>query len=100
MDNQIDLKKLENTLLEFKPNNNNKFVFFEKKYKNSANFCNLKNNIILNKSGEKAYYAIIVISSVISIISLLCICLIVPTMYNYVTTIGTFSMHDFSYCEV
>lgn len=70
------------------------------KFLNTADLCNMKNHNVLNKSGETAYYAIIVISSILSIASMLCICLVIPTMFNYVSTVGTFSMQDFSYCEV
>lgn len=106
MENISEFKKKENTLLPTKLSNINKSIFINKikyqrnKIKDNTNFCDIKNDIILNKSGEKVYYAIIVISSVMSIISMLCIFLIVPAMYNYVSTISIFSMQDFTYCEV
>uniref|UniRef100_F1L9K8 Cuticle collagen dpy-2 n=1 Tax=Ascaris suum TaxID=6253 RepID=F1L9K8_ASCSU len=54
---------------------------------------------ILDDRKENAYKWIISISSIFSIASLLTLCLIVPSMYNYIDNIGTFSRQDFAYCE-
>ncbi|KHJ88639.1 collagen triple helix repeat protein, partial [Oesophagostomum dentatum] len=48
---------------------------------------------------EEAYKFIIGISGSLSILSLLTICLVVPSMYNTVDNIGQFSKLDFAYCE-
>lgn len=49
---------------------------------------------------ENAYKFIIFLANFMSITSLLIICLIIPSMYNYVNNIRTFSRQDFQYCEV
>lgn len=54
----------------------------------------------LNESKEAAYQLIIGISGALSIASLLCLCLVVPSLYGYVDTISSFSIQDFKYCEV
>lgn len=53
-----------------------------------------------NESKEAAYQVIIGVSSVLSIVSLLCLCLAIPSMYSYVDTMSSFSIQDFKYCEV
>ncbi|KAI6175788.1 Col-cuticle-N domain-containing protein [Aphelenchoides bicaudatus] len=53
----------------------------------------------LNESKEAAYQVIIGISGTLSIISLLCLCLVVPSLYSYVDTMSSFSIQDFKYCE-
>lgn len=55
---------------------------------------------VLSETKEQAYQLIIAISSVFSIGSLICLCLVIPSMYNYVDTLETFSKQDFLYCEV
>jgi hypothetical protein len=57
------------------------------------------NNDELNESKEAAYQLIIGISGALSIASLLCLCLVVPSLYGYVDTMSSFSIQDFKYCE-
>jgi hypothetical protein len=54
----------------------------------------------LNESKEAAYQVIIAISGALSILSLLCLCLVVPSLYSYVDTMSSFSIQDFKHCEV
>ena len=54
----------------------------------------------LNESKEAAYQVIIGISGALSIASLLCLCLVMPSLYGYVDTMSSFSIQDFKYCEV
>lgn len=54
----------------------------------------------LNEAKESAYQVIIAISGVLSIASFLCLCLIVPSLYNYVQNVAAFSQKDFAYCDV
>ncbi|KAI6181256.1 Cuticle collagen dpy-2 [Aphelenchoides besseyi] len=53
----------------------------------------------LNETKEAAYQLIIGIAGTLSVLSLLCLCLVVPSMYSYVNTMSTFSVQDFAYCE-
>ncbi|KAK6734025.1 hypothetical protein RB195_017661 [Necator americanus] len=53
----------------------------------------------LIEAREEAYKFIIGVSGSLSVLSLLTICLIVPSMYNMVDNIGQFSKLDFAYCE-
>ncbi|EYC13145.1 hypothetical protein Y032_0045g1292 [Ancylostoma ceylanicum] len=53
----------------------------------------------LIETREEAYKFIIGISGSLSVLSLLTICLVVPSMYNLVDNIGQFSKLDFAYCE-
>lgn len=55
---------------------------------------------VYREAKENAYQAIIAISGLLSVGSMLCLCIVLPSMYNYVNMIGTFSKQDFSYCEV
>ncbi|KAK5968338.1 hypothetical protein GCK32_005057 [Trichostrongylus colubriformis] len=48
---------------------------------------------------EEAYKFIIAVSGSLSVLSLLTICLVVPSMYNFVDNIGRFGKLDFAYCE-
>ncbi|WKX93654.1 hypothetical protein Q1695_011145 [Nippostrongylus brasiliensis] len=48
---------------------------------------------------EEAYKFIIAVSGSLSLLSLLTICLVVPSMYNLVNNIGHFGKLDFTYCE-
>ncbi|KAH7717499.1 Cuticle collagen dpy-2 [Aphelenchoides avenae] len=48
---------------------------------------------------ESAYQVIIVIAGIISMVAMLGLCSVVPAMYNYVDTMGSFSQQDFRYCE-
>ncbi|KAI6221133.1 Cuticle collagen dpy-2 [Aphelenchoides besseyi] len=53
----------------------------------------------LNETKEAAYQLIIGIAGTLSVLSLLCLCLVVPSMYSYVDTMSLFSVQDFAYCE-
>lgn len=53
----------------------------------------------LHESREGAYRVIITISSLLGISSLLCICVTLPPLYNYMDSIVRFSKRDFDYCE-
>jgi hypothetical protein len=48
---------------------------------------------------ESIYQYVICFCSIISIISLLILCSIVPSMYNYVNNVSEFGRKDFSNCE-
>ncbi|KAE9420890.1 hypothetical protein Angca_003986 [Angiostrongylus cantonensis] len=48
---------------------------------------------------EEAYKFIIAVSGSLSILSLMTICLVVPSVYNFVDNIGNFRRLDFGYCE-
>ncbi|KAI6234659.1 Cuticle collagen dpy-2 [Aphelenchoides fujianensis] len=54
----------------------------------------------LNDAKEAAYQMIIGVAGTLSIVSLLCLCLVVPSMYSFVDTMGSFSVQDFAYCEM
>ncbi|CAI4222246.1 unnamed protein product [Auanema sp. JU1783] len=53
----------------------------------------------ISESREDAYKVLIGISSSLSIISLLTICMVVPSMYNYVDNMAQYSRQDFAYCQ-
>ncbi|EPB73898.1 collagen triple helix repeat protein [Ancylostoma ceylanicum] len=55
--------------------------------------------VLYSRTREEAYKFIIGISGSLSVLSLLTICLVVPSMYNLVDNIGQFSKLDFAYCE-
>lgn len=55
---------------------------------------------VIHDRKETLYQYIIFGCSVISVISLLTLCSIVPSLYNYVNSISDFGRRDFSYCEV
>jgi len=48
---------------------------------------------------EEAYKWIIAVSGTLSIASLLTLCLVVPSIYSYAESVGTFSRQDFAYCD-
>ncbi|CAD5230379.1 unnamed protein product [Bursaphelenchus okinawaensis] len=52
-----------------------------------------------NETKERAYQFVIGVSGIFSVTSMLCLCLVVPSMYNYVDTMGAFNRRDFAYCE-
>ncbi|KAK0396086.1 hypothetical protein QR680_001558 [Steinernema hermaphroditum] len=54
---------------------------------------------ILNEQREDAYKVIISFSAILSVFSMLVLCLVVPSMYNYVDNVGQFAKQDFLYCE-
>ena len=56
-------------------------------------------NVAESQNREDAYKFIIGISTTVSILSLLTICLFVPSLYNYVDNIAQFSTQDFTYCN-
>uniref|UniRef100_A0A1I7WXB6 Col_cuticle_N domain-containing protein n=1 Tax=Heterorhabditis bacteriophora TaxID=37862 RepID=A0A1I7WXB6_HETBA len=53
----------------------------------------------VSEAREDAYKFIICISGSLSVLSLLTICLVVPSMYNFVDSVGQFTKQDFAYCE-
>ena len=55
---------------------------------------------LVNEAKEDAYRFIIVVSGLFSLCSIICLCLIVPSLYSYVDTMGQFGRQDFAYCEV
>lgn len=48
---------------------------------------------------ERAFKCIISLASTLSISSLLTLCLVAPSAYNFVDNVGTFTKQDFAYCE-
>lgn len=55
---------------------------------------------LLNDRKENIYQYIISICLFISIVSLLILCSVVPSLYNYVNNVSEFGRKDFTYCEV
>ena len=55
---------------------------------------------LVNDTKESLYQLVIGGAALISIASLLTLCLVLPSMYNYVNTVSEFGRHDFAYCEV
>uniref|UniRef100_A0A0N4ZBX6 Col_cuticle_N domain-containing protein n=1 Tax=Parastrongyloides trichosuri TaxID=131310 RepID=A0A0N4ZBX6_PARTI len=54
---------------------------------------------ITDEGKEKAYRITITLSAILSISSLLAICLVVPSLYDYAHSVTEFSKQDFAYCE-
>ncbi|KAE9549645.1 hypothetical protein FO519_007139, partial [Halicephalobus sp. NKZ332] len=54
---------------------------------------------LVDDARESVYQFVIGGASLISIASLLTLCLVLPSMYNYVNTVSDFGRHDFAYCE-
>ncbi|CAJ0570364.1 unnamed protein product, partial [Mesorhabditis spiculigera] len=54
---------------------------------------------VLDPNREHAYKYIITISSILSIVSLLTICVTLPSLFNFVANTARFSTQDFAYCE-
>lgn len=76
------------------------YKLFNQTKSDGLNLINFETNLDINDAKEHAYQIIIVIAALFSFTSLLCLCLIIPTMYNYVDIMGKFSKQDFAYCEV
>uniref|UniRef100_A0AC34QYV2 Nematode cuticle collagen N-terminal domain-containing protein n=1 Tax=Panagrolaimus sp. JU765 TaxID=591449 RepID=A0AC34QYV2_9BILA len=53
----------------------------------------------IDERRESVYQFVIGGASLISIASLLTLCLIMPSLYAYVNNVSEFGRHDFSYCE-
>lgn len=55
---------------------------------------------VLDERRERAFKWIISIAGTLSILSLLALCLVAPSAYNFIDNIGTFTRQDLAYCEV
>ncbi|VDM93937.1 unnamed protein product [Onchocerca ochengi] len=60
---------------------------------------NVMDNDLLDVRRERAFKCIISVASTISISSLLTLCLVAPSAYNFVDNMGTFTKQDFAFCE-
>uniref|UniRef100_A0A914WJC7 Nematode cuticle collagen N-terminal domain-containing protein n=1 Tax=Plectus sambesii TaxID=2011161 RepID=A0A914WJC7_9BILA len=54
---------------------------------------------VISDSREDAYKFIISVATVFSVLSVLAMCLVVPAMYSYVSSIGDYSRQDFRFCS-
>lgn len=67
----------------------------------SANATNGKNEDFMDfELKENAYRSIIAISSIFSIGALLCLCILLPSLYGHVNSMAGFARQDFAFCEV
>lgn len=55
---------------------------------------------MISDSREDAYKFIISVATVFSVLSVLAMCLVVPAMYSYVSSISDYSRQDFRFCSV
>ena len=49
---------------------------------------------------ENAYKWVISMASILSLMSMLTVCICLPYMYNYFDSVSTFTYQDFEYCKV
>ncbi|EJW86718.1 hypothetical protein WUBG_02373 [Wuchereria bancrofti] len=61
--------------------------------------CNMVNSSVVEVRRERAFKCIISVASTLSISSLLTLCLVAPSAYNFVNNMGTFTRQDFAFCE-
>nr|CDQ07024.1 Bm11287 [Brugia malayi] len=62
--------------------------------------CDMVNSNVVEVRRERAFKCIISVASTLSISSLLTLCLVAPSAYNFVDNMGTFTRQDFAFCEV
>ena len=55
--------------------------------------------LLLEAQRESAYRSIITVSSVFSIGALLCLCVLLPSLYGHVHSLAGFARQDFAFCE-
>ncbi|CAG9532179.1 unnamed protein product [Cercopithifilaria johnstoni] len=65
----------------------------------STTKCNIMDSDQLEVRRERAFKCIISIASTLSISSLLTLCLVAPSAYNFVDNMGTFTKQDFTFCD-
>ncbi|VDN89164.1 unnamed protein product [Brugia pahangi] len=61
--------------------------------------CDMLNSSVVEVRRERAFKCIISVASTLSISSLLTLCLVAPSAYNFVDNMGTFTRQDFAFCE-
>ncbi|VDO21164.1 unnamed protein product, partial [Brugia timori] len=61
--------------------------------------CDMVNSNVVEVRRERAFKCIISVASTLSISSLLTLCLVAPSAYNFVDNMGTFTRQDFAFCE-
>uniref|UniRef100_A0A183BWB2 Col_cuticle_N domain-containing protein n=1 Tax=Globodera pallida TaxID=36090 RepID=A0A183BWB2_GLOPA len=67
--------------------------------KNCAGECEGEQNAEEEPWRDSAYRWVLGLSSLISLIALLTVCLLVPSMYNQVHSMARFARNDFAFCE-